>query len=323
MMRRSNRPPVRRSEMGFFPAGGRPLAALLLCWPLLGASSAAAANVVLLLMDDAAASDAAGMPTLRRLAREGATFDHAYTPSPMCAPSRAIIHSGQYSQNNGVTQNGYRQFVASGAIGRTFAVALHGAGVETGFVGKYINGASGSVPGWGSFVVQRETGDGGAKGYYDYTLDIDGRNVAYGHAPGDYSVDVERDFALRDIQAARGRFLTMLAVHSPHDPLTPPPRGAHRPGLDERQRTLLGVDDALRSIVDLLKRTGRYDDTYLVVTSDQGLAFATDPSKGVPREGSINVPLVIRGPVAVSTRSATGERVRLGRAGRGGQVLLE
>jgi arylsulfatase A-like enzyme len=33
-----------------------------------------------------------------------------------------------------------------------------------------------------------------------------------------------------------------------------------------------------------------------VVTSDQGLAFHRDPSKGVPYEGSINVPLVIRGP---------------------------
>src|SRR3954470_12928724 len=141
MMRRSNRPPVRRSEVRFFPAGGRPLAALLLCWPLLGASSAAAANVALLLMDDAAASDAAGMPTLRRLAREGATFDHAYTPSPMCAPSRAIIQTGLYSHRNGVTQNSVRQFVASGDLAHTFAFALHTVGVDTALVGKYVNGA--------------------------------------------------------------------------------------------------------------------------------------------------------------------------------------
>src|SRR3954453_15439241 len=104
--------------MGRFLARGWVLA-VLLCWPWLGASPAAAANVVLLLMDDAAASDVAGMPTVQQLAREGTTFDHAYTPSPMCAPSRAIIQSGQYSHNNGVTQNGYQQFVASGAINRT------------------------------------------------------------------------------------------------------------------------------------------------------------------------------------------------------------
>src|SRR3954452_20656866 len=121
-----------------FPARAWALAALLLPWPLLGTSPAAAANVVLLLMDDAAASDAAGMPTLRRLAREGATFDHAYTPSPMCAPSRAIIHSGQYSQNNGLAQTGYRKFVASGAISRPFAVARHRAVEDNRIVRNFI-----------------------------------------------------------------------------------------------------------------------------------------------------------------------------------------
>src|SRR5690349_18258284 len=187
-----------------FPASGRALAVLLLCccsW----AAPAAAANVVLLLMDDAAASDAAAMPTVRRLAREGATFDHAYTPSPMCAPSRAIIQTGLYSQNNGVTQNGVRQFLANGDLTRTFAVRLHAAGVDTGLVGKYVNGAPPFVPGWDSFIVQQEAGESSAKGYYDYTLDVDGRDVSYGHAPADYSVDVEAGFALQDIRAARGR----------------------------------------------------------------------------------------------------------------------
>ena len=93
-----------------------------------------------------------------------------------------------------------------------------------------MNGATASVPGWDSFVVQRETGASSAKGYYDYTLNIDGKSVSYGHAPDDYSVDVERDFGLRDIQAAHGRFMTMLAVHSPHNPLTPPPRYLDTPG---------------------------------------------------------------------------------------------
>src|SRR4051794_3321815 len=202
-----------------FPARAWALAALLLPWPLLGTSPAAAANVVLLLMDDAAASDVAGMPTVRQLAREGATFDHAYTPSPMCAPSRAVIQTGLYSQNNGVTQNGVRQFVASGDLTRTFAYGLHAVGVDTGLVGKYVNGAPAAVPGWDSFVVHMDGGgDGGSSTYYDYVLRVDGRQVAYGHAPGDYSVGPERGFALRDIQAAvtaRRPFLTMLAVGAP------------------------------------------------------------------------------------------------------------
>src|SRR4051812_36039429 len=87
----------------------------------------------------------------------------------------------------------------------------------------------------------------------------------------------------------------MVSVDAPHNPLTPAPRYATGPGT-VRQRTLLAVDDALEAIIALLKQAGHYDDTYLVVTSDQGLAFGKHPAKGVPYEGSIRVPLVVRGP---------------------------
>ena len=87
----------------------------------------------------------------------------------------------------------------------------------------------------------------------------------------------------------------MLDVGAPHNPLTPAPRYARAPGTP-RQNTLVAVDDALAAIVAQLKRQGAYDDTYLVVTSDQGLAFGRNPAKGVPYEGSIRVPLVVKGP---------------------------
>lgn len=281
--------------MAPFRAKTRVLGLLLGLLPWTAPAPASAANVVLLLMDDAAVSDADGMPTLKQLAREGTTFDRAYTPSPMCAPARAIIQSGQYSRNNGVTQNGYKQFVQTGAIGRTFAVDLRKAGVETRLVGKYINGAPPSVPGWSSFILQKETAGTSAKGYYDYVLKMDGKDVPHGKGPNDYSVDVERDLAAAGIKAAKGPFMTMLSVHSPHNPLTPPPRYLKAAG-NERQRTLMAVDDALKGVVDVLKQTGRYEDTYVVVTSDHGLAFGRSPSKGVPYEGAIRVPLVVRGP---------------------------
>ena len=190
--------------MGRFLARAWVLAALLLCWPLLGTSPAAAANVVLLLMDDAAASDVADMPTVRQLAREGATFDHAYTPSPMCAPSRAVIQTGLYSQNNGVTQNSVRQFVASGDLAHTFAYGLHAAGVDTGLVGKYVNGAPPSVPGWDS---SPSTWTAGATAAPPSTTTTScgsaARRSPTATRPGDYSVDVERGFALRDIGRVR------------------------------------------------------------------------------------------------------------------------
>ena len=88
------------------PAGttARNVLALILLAASVAATTppAAAANIVLLVLDDGAALDTAGMPTVQQLAREGATFDHAYTPSPMCAPGRAILQSGLYSQSNGL-----------------------------------------------------------------------------------------------------------------------------------------------------------------------------------------------------------------------------
>ncbi len=70
------------------------------------------------------------------------------------------------------------------------------------------------------------------------------------------------------------------------------------PGLNDRQRTLLAVDEALKALMDLLRSTGQLDKTYVVLTSDHGLALgrAGSKPKGVPYEGSIRVPLVVRGP---------------------------
>jgi N-acetylglucosamine-6-sulfatase len=268
--------------------------AALLCGAALLATApaASAANVVVLLMDDATATDPAAMPTLQQLARAGTTFDRSFTATPMCGPSRAVIQSGQYPQNNGERQNGYAQFVASGAINRSFPVAVNRTGADTSFVGKYMNDGPSSVPpGWDNFTLQRSGGGGesGAKGYYDYTLG----GKSYGHAPGDYSVDVERDIALQYIGAARGPFFLMLAVHSPHNPPTPPQRyaGGGRAG------TLKAVDDAMAAIVRQLRADGRYAQTYFVATSDQGLNPGGPlGAKGVPYEGSIRVPLIISGP---------------------------
>jgi choline-sulfatase len=44
-------------------------------------------------------------PTLSRLAAEGAVFENAYTPSPLCAPARASIMSGLLPSRTGVYDN--------------------------------------------------------------------------------------------------------------------------------------------------------------------------------------------------------------------------
>ena len=39
-------------------------------------------------------------PHMRALAEEGALFEHAYTPSPLCLPARSAFHSGRYAHES-------------------------------------------------------------------------------------------------------------------------------------------------------------------------------------------------------------------------------
>jgi N-acetylglucosamine-6-sulfatase len=67
----------------------------------------------------------------------------------------------------------------------------------------------------------------------------------------------------------------------------------------DRQESLLAVDDAIEAIVAALRRRGELDDTYILLTSDNGYMQGEHdvPSgKVLPYEPSTRVPLLLRGP---------------------------
>jgi len=63
-------------------------------------------------------------------------------------------------------------------------------------------------------------------------------------------------------------------------------------------QSLQSVDDLVEAVVTTLRDAGKLDNTLIVYTSDNGYLFGEHglSGKGVPYEGSIKVPLVIRGP---------------------------
>jgi N-acetylglucosamine-6-sulfatase len=63
-------------------------------------------------------------------------------------------------------------------------------------------------------------------------------------------------------------------------------------------QSLQSVDDLVESVVGALRDTGKLDNTLIVYTSDNGFLFGEHglSGKDSPYEGSIKVPLVIRGP---------------------------
>ena len=82
------------------------------------------------------------MPRTRRLlADQGTTMTQGLAPTPICAPARASLLTGQYAHNHGVlTVEGEAGGVAAFDDRRTLPTWLRTAGYDTMFAGKYLNG---------------------------------------------------------------------------------------------------------------------------------------------------------------------------------------
>ena len=198
-------------------------------------------NLVFVLTDDLEPSLLRFMPTVRTMQAHGANFTHYTVSDSLCCPSRASIFTGQYPHTTGIFTNtapdgGYVAFQRRGLEQHTFAVALQQQGYRTGFLGKYLNGydpkagtgrpGSNVPPGWDEWDV---AGNGYPE--FNYTLNENGREVAYGHRKADYLTDVLATKGQRFIraQAAAGQpFALEVATFAPHSPYTPAPRDAHK-----------------------------------------------------------------------------------------------
>ena len=168
------------------------------------------------------------MPTvMSEIVNKGVRFENSFVTTALCAPSRASLLSAKYSHTTGVHDNGGSDggFAAFDDVS-TIPVWLKAAGYHTGLYGKYINGYNGAAPyippGWDEWHAFKQVS------YFDYTLENNGAEVAYGSADADYSTDVLRDLAVQFIHDASSQqpFFLYFAPKAPHAPATPAPRHA-------------------------------------------------------------------------------------------------
>lgn len=96
-------------------------------------------NVVVVMADDMRFDDLRFAPTLRRLARQGVSFENSFSPFPLCCPARASFLTGQLSHNHDVYWHGAPHGYADFDDSRTLATSLRAAGYRTAYVGKYLN----------------------------------------------------------------------------------------------------------------------------------------------------------------------------------------
>jgi uncharacterized sulfatase len=196
-------------------------------------------------------------PTMDRVARAGVTFNNSYCSSPSCTPSRAAVLTGQQFWRLKESAN-----LWSTLRKNEFPVypdLLEAAGYETGLLRK----------GWGpgSFEAggfTRNPAGPGYKSFADFMQRLPGGKpfcfwfgTSDPHRPYTPGTGAARGMNLRDIRVPA--FL----------PDSPEVRSDIADYLFEVERW----DRELGEALDLMEKSGRLDNTLVVITSDNGMPF--------------------------------------------------
>lgn len=262
-------------------------------------------------------------PAMDRLAEEGICFTLAVSGMPVCCPYRATFMTGQYPHHHGVFLNDLCLTTEAKCIGQAFLEA----GYDTAYIGKWhLNGHGRQNPvpaeqrmGFLYWKVQECTHDYFHSGYYE------GEDPRMHYWQG-YDAAAQTEDAIQYIRE-HGKadpdekpFFLVLSWGPPHDPYgTAPQRfremyppetltlrenvpayqqAAAREELSGYYAHVSALDECLGMLMDEVKRSGIWEDTVFVYTSDHGDMLH---SQGVrlkqkPWDESIRVPLLIRYP---------------------------
>jgi len=271
-------------------------------------------NIVLILIDDMGWKDVgyAGSvfydtPYIDQLASEGMHFSNAYSPAPVCTPSRGGIFSGKFPARTKLTTvfNGpagpddrlfnqskyrggndqyfeapHRHVLTSSEV--ILAQALAEGGYKTGFFGKW---HIGECPGY----YPDERGFHLAKGYRRV------HGLKYGHLgdrwpdgnfanlPDPDSTEFIPETLIRECinfmkTNRKGPYFAVLSHYIVHTPITPLKEKV--PKYEKREKTdqinpeyaalVESVDESVAHVLQAIKDLGQEEDTMAIFTSDNG-----------------------------------------------------
>lgn len=299
-------------------------------------------NIIFIMADDMGYGDLGcygqqviKTPHIDSLVLSGIRFTNFYSGSPVCAPARSVLMTGQHTGHTTVRGNFGKGGVEGlgGGQGRvplkaddvTVAEILKGAGYVTGITGKWGLGEPGTsgLPNdqgfdeWFGFLNQRRAHDH----YNEYIWrNKEKFNIPEneGEKEGKYTHHMFTDFALDFIEKNAGQnqpFFLYLPYLLPHSDYEIPEINAlyrdqnwtEEEKIHASMITLIDTD--VGKIVSLLREKSIEENTLIFLTSDNGAARRWEGTfnssgklKGRKRdvyEGGIRVPMIVSMPGTV------------------------
>lgn len=271
-------------------------------------------NVVFILVDDLGWKDLGcygstfhETPNIDRLASTSNLFANAYTPNPVCSPTRASLMTGKYPSRIGITDwipgddPKERKYLGVEDMNQlpleevTIAETLKKDGYKTFFAGKWHLGNKGYLPDNQGFDINiggNHTGQpfGGYYSPYENPQLTDGPE-------GEYLTDRLTDESIKFMEANKKEpFLLYLAYYTVHTPIQASKK--HLARFQEKQKSLkdslaitapegkgltvqnqrnpeyasmlYSLDENVGRLLNKLDELGIADNTLIVFTSDNG-----------------------------------------------------
>lgn len=287
-------------------------------------------------------------PNMDRLAREGARFLNAFTPTPVCSPSRASFLTGRYGTQVGITDYltpvEQDQGLGLPAEATTWPAVLQKNGYRTALLGKWHQGA---LP---QFHPTRRGFDhfygflGGGNQPMNPTLEVNGKETRLEGSLPDLLVDEANRFVTEHRDRPFALLVHFRAPHLPYgpvpavdsspfgdlDPAVPIVPGADVVQLKKWTRdyyaSIHSVDRNLGRLLARLDELGLAGKTIVLFTSDHGYMIGhhglhtkgnawwvaggvNGPKRPNMFDDSIRVPLLVRWPGVVKPGTDVAEIV--------------
>ncbi len=295
-------------------------------------------NIVLILTDDQGYHEVSyyGTPDIRTpnidaVAAAGMRFDNFYANCPVCSPTRAALLTGRYQDQVGVPgvirsdpKNSWGYLNPKATL---LPQALKGAGYHTALIGKWHLGLqTPNTPvargfdffyGWlGDMMDDYWT-------HRRHGINYMRRNQTTIDPKG-HATDLFTQWAVRYIEERAKEpqpFFLYLAYNAPHFPVQPPEEWVakvmqRQKGIDPVRARLIAfiehLDAGIGEVLHALRKSGQWENTLVVFTSDNGGHLPSKANNGPLREGKqsmyeggLKVPTAISWPGHIQAGSVT------------------